>query len=50
MTAIDLIESFLSGRKEFEFFSRTTDSSASFCETDLSLSVFHGSGESLIVE
>ncbi len=44
-----LDRSFLSGRNEFEFFSSTTDSSASFCETALSLSVFHGSGESLIV-
>jgi len=50
VTAIDLIESFFSGRNAFAFLSSTTGSNAIFSATILSFSVFHGSGESLILE
>ena len=51
MTAMDLMESFFSGRKELSFLSRTTDSSAIFSETDLSrrgVPGIGGAGVSLI--
>src|SRR5437763_10414820 len=50
ITAMDLIESFFSGKNASAFFSSTTDSRGIFSEMALSFSVFHGSGESLIFE
>src|SRR5487761_1378046 len=49
ITAMDLMAFLSSGRKFFSFFSSTTDSSAILRETSRSLSVFHGSGESLML-